>query len=89
MISIRTFDINGDGTPELITGWSSGKIDARMYNTGEVMFKIQLSSSVAGIVEADYRRTGKPDLVVVSTNGEGMKYHIFIVKNNNLVRLLS
>lgn len=80
MISIRTFDINGDGTPELITGWSSGKIDARTYNTGEVMFKIQLSSSVAGIVEADYRRTGKPDLVVVSTNGEGMKYHIFVVK---------
>ncbi|XP_067209756.1 Bardet-Biedl syndrome 2 protein homolog [Linepithema humile] len=74
VVSIRTFDINGDGTPELITGWSSGKIDARTYNTGEVMFKIQLPSGVAGIVEADYRRTGKPDLVVVSTNGEVRGY---------------
>lgn len=71
MICIRSFDINGDGLPELITGWSSGKVDARTHNTGEVMFKIQLSSGVAGIVEADYRRTGKPDLVTVSTNGEG------------------
>lgn len=81
MISLGTFDINGDGIPELITGWSSGKVDARTYNTGEVIFKIQLPSGVAGIVEADYRRTGKPDLVVVSTNGEGINVElVFSVK---------
>ncbi|XP_014469313.1 PREDICTED: Bardet-Biedl syndrome 2 protein homolog isoform X2 [Dinoponera quadriceps] len=72
--SIGTFDVNGDGVPELITGWSTGKVDARTYNTGEVIFKIQLSSGVAGIVEADYRRTGKPDLVVASVNGEVRGY---------------
>ncbi|KAG5341289.1 BBS2 protein, partial [Acromyrmex charruanus] len=74
VISVNTFDINGDSVLELITGWSSGKVDARTYNTGEVIFKIQLSSGVAGIVEADYRRTGKPDLVVISTNGEVRGY---------------
>lgn len=91
VVSIGTFDINGDGVPELITGWSTGKVDARTYNTGEVIFKIQLTSSVAGIVEADYRRTGKPDLVVVSVNGEGMnliitvvwKIIIFVTTRNN------
>ena len=77
MISVNTFDINGDSVLELITGWSSGKVDARTYNTGEVIFKIQLSSGVAGIVEADYRRTGKPDLVVISTNGEGITLELF------------
>lgn len=76
MISVNTFDINGDSVLELITGWNSGKVDARTYNTGEVIFKIQLSSGVAGIVEADYRRTGKPDLVVVSTNGEGINLEL-------------
>lgn len=44
--------------------------------TGEVIFKIQLPSGVAGIVEADYRRTGKSDLVVVSTNGEGINLEL-------------
>lgn len=48
VVSIGTFDINGDGIAELITGWSTGKVDARIFTTGEVMFKIQLSSSVAG-----------------------------------------
>lgn len=76
MISVGTFDINGDGIPELIIGWSSGKVDARTHSTGEVMFKIQLLSGVAGIVDADYRRTGKPDLVVVSTNGEGINLEL-------------
>jgi len=79
VVSIGTFDINGDGVPELVTGYSSGKLDARTYSTGEVIFKILLSSGVAGLVEADYRRTGKSDLVVVSTNGEGAKRTIILI----------
>jgi Bardet-Biedl syndrome 2 protein len=74
VVSIGTFDINGDGVPELVTGYSSGKLDARTYSTGEVIFKILLSSGIAGLVEADYRRIGKADLVVVSTNGEGANF---------------
>ncbi|XP_043251138.1 Bardet-Biedl syndrome 2 protein homolog [Colletes gigas] len=74
VVVTRSFDVNGDGTPEVITGWNNGKVDARSSNNGEVIFKIQLSSGVAGIVEADYRRFGKPDLVVVSTTGEVRGY---------------
>lgn len=32
--------------------------------------KVQLSSPIAGIVEADYRRTGRADLVVLTITGE-------------------
>ncbi|XP_029051059.2 Bardet-Biedl syndrome 2 protein homolog [Osmia bicornis bicornis] len=74
VVVTRSFDVNGDGTPEVITGWNNGKVDARSSDSGEVIFKIQLSAGVAGIVEADYRRLGKPDLVVVSTTGEVRGY---------------
>nr|XP_003703550.1 PREDICTED: Bardet-Biedl syndrome 2 protein homolog isoform X2 [Megachile rotundata] len=74
VVVTRSFDLNGDGTPEVITGWNNGKVDARLSDSGEVIFKIQLSAGVAGIVEADYRRLGKPDLVVVSTTGEVRGY---------------
>lgn len=73
---MKTFDINGDGVLELITGWTNGKVDARICSTGEIIFRIQLNSAIAGIVEADYRRTGRPDLVIVSESGEG------IIKNS-------
>lgn len=39
-IAIYSYDLDGDGVPELITGWSNGKIDARNDRSGEVMFKV-------------------------------------------------
>ena len=35
-MSIFSYDLNGDGVQELITGWSSGKLDARSGHNGEV-----------------------------------------------------
>lgn len=72
---MQSFDVNGDGVLELVTGWSNGKIDARSANTGDVIFRIKLTAGIAGIVDADYRKTGKADLVVVTTNGEVRGYN--------------
>lgn len=74
VVVTRSFDLNGDGSLEVITGWNNGKVDARLSNNGEVIFKIQLSAGIAGIVEADYRRIGKSDLVIVSSTGEVRGY---------------
>jgi hypothetical protein len=87
--AIYGYDLNGDGVEELITGWSNGKIDARSSRTGEVMFKDNLNHSIAGIIEGDYRLSGKNDLICCSVEGEGKKlgrfealsrtlYHIFL-----------
>ncbi|KAG7273557.1 hypothetical protein CRUP_005746 [Coryphaenoides rupestris] len=73
-MSIHAFDLNGDGVVELITGWSNGKIDARSDRTGEVIFKDNFSSSVAGVVEGDYRMDGQVQLICTSTEGEVRGY---------------
>ncbi|XP_014222559.1 Bardet-Biedl syndrome 2 protein homolog [Trichogramma pretiosum] len=74
VVAMRSFDLNNDGKPELVSGWSSGKLDARNASNGQVIFKIQLSAPVAGLIEADYRRTGRCDLVVATVNGEVRGY---------------
>lgn len=47
------------------------QIDARSDRTGEVIFKDNFSSSVAGVVEGDYRLDGQKQLICTSTEGEG------------------
>ncbi|KAK1785417.1 hypothetical protein P4O66_018251, partial [Electrophorus voltai] len=73
-MSIHAFDLNDDGVVELITGWSNGKIDARSDRTGEVIFKDNFSSSVAGLVEGDYRMDGHIQLICTSVEGEVRGY---------------
>jgi Bardet-Biedl syndrome 2 protein len=67
--------------PELISGWSNGKIDARNVRTGEVIFKDHLKHPVAGICVADYRLDGKPQLMCVSTTGKVKGYSTFVGKD--------
>ncbi|XP_014207589.1 Bardet-Biedl syndrome 2 protein homolog [Copidosoma floridanum] len=70
VVATRTFDLNGDGTMELLTGWSSGKVDARSCSNGQVIFKVQMNAPIAGLAEADYRKTGRSDLIVLTVAGE-------------------
>ncbi|XP_043935476.1 Bardet-Biedl syndrome 2 protein [Protopterus annectens] len=73
-LSIHAFDLNSDGVCELITGWSNGKVDARNDRTGEVIFKDNFSSSIAGVVEGDYRLNGQNQLICCSIDGEVRGY---------------
>ncbi|KAK3896155.1 hypothetical protein Pcinc_000175 [Petrolisthes cinctipes] len=73
-IAIYSYDLDGDGVPELITGWSNGKIDARNDRSGEVVFKDNFQSTVAGIVQGDYRMDGKNQLICCSIDGEVRGY---------------
>ncbi len=50
-ICMARFDMNEDGVPDVITGWSSGKVDVRSSQTGNVIYKDTFSSTVAGIVQ--------------------------------------
>ena len=63
-------DVNNDGQIELLTGWSNGKLDIRMPHTGEVLYRENFKSSIAGIMIADYNMDGKKELIVCTVVGE-------------------
>lgn len=46
------------------------QVDARSDRTGEVIFKDNFSSAVAGVVEGDYRMDGHVQLICCSVDGE-------------------
>lgn len=60
------------------------QIDARSDRTGEVIFKDNFSSSVAGVVEGDYRLDGQQQLICCSIEGEGMFVVYVHVKWENI-----
>lgn len=47
------------------------QVDARSDRTGEVIFKDNFTSSIAGVVEGDYRMDGSTQLICCSVDGEG------------------
>ena len=88
--SVFSFDLDGDGMKEMITGWSSGKLDARNDKSGEVVFKDSMGSSVAGVTQGDYRMDGKMELITCSTDGESNnKYSNEIYKQSIFYEFLS
>ncbi|CAG9764410.1 unnamed protein product [Ceutorhynchus assimilis] len=73
-VAMHEYDLLGQSSTQLITGWSNGKVDCRIMKSGEVLFKDSMCAGVAGIVEGDYRSMGKTDLICVSTEGEVRGY---------------
>uniref|UniRef100_A0A7S2S5V3 Bardet-Biedl syndrome 2 protein homolog n=1 Tax=Rhizochromulina marina TaxID=1034831 RepID=A0A7S2S5V3_9STRA len=68
--SMAVFDLNNDGVPEVVSGWSNGAINVRMADTGEVVFKDKLKAPIAKVLQADYQMDGTQQLLVCSEAGE-------------------
>lgn len=73
-VAIISWDINNDNIPELVTGWSSGKVDGRAIDTGDVIFKDNFPDSIAALLVSDYNKDGLEELVVCSVTGEVRGY---------------
>ncbi|KIZ00360.1 putative Bardet-Biedl syndrome 2 protein like protein [Monoraphidium neglectum] len=71
---ILAFDLDGDGQPELVSGWSNGRVEARHAVTGEVVHRDSLGAAVAALLRGDLRGLGSEELVAVGTQGEVRGY---------------
>nr|XP_040019840.1 Bardet-Biedl syndrome 2 protein homolog isoform X7 [Gasterosteus aculeatus aculeatus] len=74
LVGSEDFDIRVFKEDELVSEMTENEIDARSDRTGEVIFKDNFSSSVAGVVEGDYRLDGQKQLICTSTDGEVRGY---------------
>lgn len=65
------FDLNNDGSVELISGWSNGKVEARQAHTGDVVARDNLGTGVAALLTGQLRdQQGELELLAVSSEGQ-------------------
>lgn len=72
--SITAYDLDGDGVPELISGWSNGRMEVRRDDTGEVVYRDHLTCAVSQVVKADYRNDGMEQVIACGFEGEVRGY---------------
>ncbi len=53
---IESYDIDGDGVPELISGWTSGKLEARREANAGVVYRDHFSAPLSALLKARGRR---------------------------------
>ena len=68
--AVETYDLNADGYPEVISGWSNGMLNVRNISNGETMYKHQMPAPISSIVCGDYRNDDKEEMIVCLENGE-------------------
>lgn len=74
LTSLASYDLDGDGVNEVVTGWSNGRVDVRSDQTGEVIYSDVLDSAIQGVAVADFRLTGVDELLAVTQSGEMRGY---------------
>lgn len=74
MPKFAAFDLDADGIPEMLVGWSDGLVEVRSDRDGDVIYKDKFPEPIAGMVQTDYRMDDKQDVVVVACDGEMRGY---------------
>jgi Bardet-Biedl syndrome 2 protein len=74
VVSLVGIDVEGESIYCLIVGWNNGRVEVRSDVSGEVLFKIQLSSPLAKILKGDYRNDGTVQIIVITTDGQVKGY---------------
>ncbi|KRX61336.1 Bardet-Biedl syndrome 2 -like protein [Trichinella sp. T9] len=76
------YDIDGDDEQELVTGWSSGKIDFRKCQNGELVAKDHMNSAIVGIEIFGLSAKDGAYLLCCSSSGEVRGYFAYSGQRN-------
>ncbi|KRZ12806.1 Bardet-Biedl syndrome 2 -like protein [Trichinella zimbabwensis] len=76
------YDIDGDDEQELVTGWSSGKVDFRKCQNGELVAKDHMSSAIVGMEIFGLSAKEGAYLLCCSSSGEVRGYFASSGKSN-------
>ena len=71
---IASFDLDGDGVEEIVSGWSNGKLEVRAEGSGETLFRDHMPAPVSAILSGDLRSNGKEELICCAADGEVRGY---------------
>ena len=72
--ALSSFDLDGDGVPELIAGWSNGKFEVRAEDSGDLIYSDKFTSAVAAMCLSDYRMDGREEIIIVTEAGDVKGY---------------
>mmetsp|Transcript_199 Transcript_199/g.341 ORF Transcript_199/g.341 Transcript_199/m.341 type:complete len:704 (-) Transcript_199:10-2121(-) len=68
--AIEGYDLDGDGVPELITGWANGKVEVYHQENGDLVFKDRFKHPISAVLKSDYRMNHKEEIIVCAHNGD-------------------
>ena len=71
--ALEAYDFDGDGVPEIVSGWSNGSFNVRKDTNGDIIYKGNIgngSNKIASLLTVDYRLDGKEELIVCGESGE-------------------
>ncbi|XP_064437112.1 Bardet-Biedl syndrome 2 protein isoform X2 [Mirounga angustirostris] len=70
LVGSEDFDIRVFKEDEIVAEMTETEVDARSDRTGEVIFKDNFSSAIAGVLEGDYLMDGHTQLICCAVDGE-------------------
>jgi Bardet-Biedl syndrome 2 protein len=72
--SVLCIDINHDGIAEIICGLSTGKLQIRNEQKGDILYEFELKFSISKILFGDLNNSGFEQIICCTENGEIFGY---------------
>ena len=70
VITLTSGDVNGDGQPEIIVGWSNGRFEVRSEAKGEPMYKKMVKEPISKVLLDDLRLDGTQQTIICTESGK-------------------